>query len=91
MLEVVCGPSASIFSSPEEICRDSEKESLLDFPVATSPGPSEDNVNAGGPDEEPNNRRTTGTSAAEAVEGLYVATGWSNLQLGPNLHIPYRE
>lgn len=48
-------PSGFILSSPEAICRESDKESLLD------PGPasmefSEDNVRIGGATEVPNRR-----------------------------------
>lgn len=86
----VCDPSASIFSSAEVLCRCSDSESLLDIPTPDSAGPSLDNVNAGGPDEDPINRRIAGISAPGDDIGLYVKvpTGWSNLQLGPNLHIP---
>lgn len=90
MLEVTCDPSASIFSSAPVNWRGSDRESLLDFPEPASVGPSDDNVNIGGPDDDPINRRTAGMSAAAEDVGLYVKvpTGWSNLQLGPNLQIP---
>lgn len=93
MLELVCDASASMFSSPVPICRDSDSESRLeslDFPMPASAGPSDDEVNAGGPDGDPIRRRTVGTSAVDDVEIPYVKVpmGWSNLQLGPNLQIP---
>lgn len=92
-LWLACAPSDLMFSSPEAIWRESEKESLLD-PEPASTELSEDNVNAGGAVEDPSRRRTTGTSGDEGVERLYakipigVAIGWSNLQFGPNLQIP---
>lgn len=74
MLEVTCDPSASIFSTTSVIWRGSDRESLLAFPGSASANPSDDdNVNLGGPDDDPINRRTAGMSAAvEDVLGLYV-------------------
>lgn len=91
MIEMTCDPSASVFPSAPVIWRGSDRESLLDFPGPASVGPSDDNVNVGSPDDDPINRRIAGMSAAaEDIVGLYVKvpTGWSNLQLGPNLQIP---
>lgn len=83
-------PSPSMFSSPEVICRVSDSDSRLDFPWPASAGPSDDKGNAALPEEDPNKRRTTGTSD-EDVEKPYVGPigmGWSNLQFGPYLQIP---
>lgn len=63
-----CEPSPSMFSSPEGICRVSDSASCLDFPGPASAGPSDDRGNAVVPEEDPNKRRTTGTSAEEDVE-----------------------
>lgn len=88
-----CDPSPSMFSSLEGICRMSDSDSRLDFPGPASPGPSDEGGSAAVPEEDPNKRRTTGTSVEDDEEKPYakVPIGWSNLQFGPNLQIPYRE
>ena len=80
-------PSVSISSSPEDICLVSGNESRLPEPASTRP--SDDKFNAPVADDDPKNRRT-GASAEDDAERLYVKIpiGWSNLQLGPNLHMP---
>lgn len=82
-----------MLASPEGIFLASDDGSRLAFEELASMSPSDAKVNVADPDdEEANNRRTAGTSVDD--EGrLYVKTpiGWSNLQLGPNLQIPYRE
>lgn len=86
MPEVVRDPSVSMFSSPEDICRVSDSESLLDFPDPASMDPSDDK-GAEFPDVDPNKRRTTGTLTVDEAEGPYAkvsmgwSMGWSNLQI----------
>lgn len=86
-------PSVSILLSLKGICLVSGCESCLGLAELASISPSEDNVKAAVPEDDPNKRRTTGASAEYSADRSYVNTpiGWSNLQLGPNLHIPYRE
>lgn len=69
----------------------SDNDNRLPFVELDSTRPSDAKVKGPVPDDEPNNRRPAG--ASEDDEKLYVKTpiGWSNLQLGPNLQIPYRE
>ena len=69
MLWLARDPSELIFSSREVICRESDRESLLDLEPASTEL-SDDNVNNGGAAEDPNRRRTTGTSGDEDVERL---------------------
>lgn len=86
-------PSVSMLLSLEGICLVSDVESRLGLTEFASMSPSEDKVKAAVPEDDPNKRRTTGASAEYCAERSYVKTpmGWSNLQLGPNLQIPYRE
>ena len=76
-------------SSPEGICLASDTETLLGFAELDSTSPSDDKFNAAVPDEDPNGR-LPGASAEGDADMLYANTpiGWSNLQLGPNLHMP---
>lgn len=76
------------FSSPEGIFRVADKEGCLDFPVPASAGHSDDDGIAAMPDEDPNKCRTTGTAEGDVENPYANPTGWSNLQFGPNLHIP---
>lgn len=79
--------------SPEGIFLASGNGNRLAFTALASISPSDAKANVADPDdEEANNLRTAGTSV-EDDGTLYPKTpiGWSNLQLGPNLQIPYRE
>lgn len=58
-----------MLSSPEGICLVSDNESLLGFAEPDSTSPSDDKLNAAGPDEEPNRRRP-GASAKGDVDTL---------------------
>lgn len=79
--------------SPEDFCLASDKESRLLFVEAASTSPSGGKLNGTVPDEDVKNRRTAVESVDDEAGVLYAKTriGWSNLQLGPNLQIPYRE
>ena len=83
--------SGSMLVSPEGFLASDNGNSLLLVELAST-RPSDANVKGPVPDDEPNNRRTVGGSV-EDDETLYVKTpiGWSNLQLGPNLQIPFLE
>lgn len=79
--------------SPEDFCLASDKESRLLFVEPASTSPSGEKFNATAPDEDAKKRRTAVESVDDDGGVLYAKTlmGWSNLQLGPNLQIPYRE
>lgn len=85
--------SESVLLSPEDFCLASDKESRLLFVEPASTSPSGGKLNATVPDEDPKKRRTAVESVDDDAVVLYAKTrmGWSNLQLGPNLQIPYRE
>lgn len=91
-LEELIHSSGSMIVSPDGIFLASAKGSHLVIVELASPRPSYAKVKAPAPDDEPNKCRTAG-ACVEEDERLYVKTpiGWSNLQLGPNLQIPYRE
>lgn len=79
--------------SPEGFCLASEKDRCLLFVEPASTSPSGDKLNATSPGDEDIKRRTAEPSVDDDAAALYAKTliGWSNMQLGPNLHIPYRE
>lgn len=79
--------------SPEDFCLASDKESRLLFAEPASTSSSGEKFNATVPDEDAKKRRTAVESVDDDAVVLYAKTlmGWSNLQLGPNLQIPYRE
>lgn len=79
--------------SPEDFCIVSDKESRLFLVELVSMSPSGEKFIGTVPGGDAKNRRTAVESVDDEAGVLYAKTlmGWSNLQLGPNLQIPYRE